>query len=185
MNERSPSNLDLLTLEDVALLADDSDSLPTETKQRLRNLVIKDPRFRGHLDHLEALAQEAGLGECHDRLGTALLAHNHYTQLELAEDWEHPAEVLDPEGFIGILYQELIHIGRARAQRADNPERDSKILQQLLAAWADEQARHVFADRVAKHLLEFEPAEAELLLQRVGQEVRWRYKQLRRAAEEP
>ncbi len=184
MTVSSTSNSELLTLEDVALLADDSDSLPTDTKQRLRNLVLQDTRFRGHLDHLESLAREAGVGDCHDRFGTALLAHNHYVQLELADNWEHPAEVLDPEGFIGILYQELIHIARARVQSGDATDRAGKILLQLEGAWAEEQARHAFADRVATHLLTFESAEAEVLLQRVGQRVRWRYKQLRQAAAE-
>ncbi len=182
MTDPSTISQDLLTLEDVALLADGADSLPTSTKQRLRQLVLQDPRFSLHLEQLEGLAQEAGLGESQDRLGAALLVHGHYQQLEKAEGWEHPAEVLDPDGTIGVLHRELLHIARVRA-RGEKTGRSADILRKLDAAWAEEQRRDEFATGFVTRLLDFDPAEAELLLRRVGQELRWSLRQRQRAEE--
>ncbi|MEM7587631.1 MAG: hypothetical protein AAF560_29865 [Acidobacteriota bacterium] len=182
MQETATRKPIILTLEDVALLADGAEGLPNATKQRLRAMVLADPRFQGHLDQLEDMAEEAGITEGHDRYGAALMIHDQYQQLELNRGWLHPAEVLDPEGYLGLHYEELIHLARERAEDAGGNGRADLILRQLEAAWVDEQARREFADRVATRLLEFEPDEAALLLRRVSHEVRWRYKQLRRTA---
>ncbi len=184
MPKTSINNPNPLTLEDVALLADGADGLPAATKRRLRELVMTDPRFQSQLEHLEALAQESGLGEEQGRFGSALLVRDHYLQLEQAEGWEHPAEVLDPEGFIGLLYQELLHLAVVRARDTEDSSPAWQIARKLEAAWAEEQARRAFADRMAKQLLDFDPEEAESLLLRVGHDIRWRYRQLRQAGEE-
>ncbi len=171
---------EVLTLEDVALLIDRTDQFPLDTLQRLRNLVTRDTRFSGHVERLEAMAREAELGESRDRMNAALLIHRHYRQLEQAEDWwHHPAEVLDPDGTIGVYYKELLAIARARANAGSPPD----FLGKLEAAWVDEQAKNDLAEDFATRLLTFDPSETDQLLFRVAQEVRWLLRQRRRAAE--
>ncbi len=181
MAKKPPTAEDPLTLEDVALLADGADSLPHSTKQRLRRLVLNDRRFRRHLKRLEALAQEAGINDSQDRLGAALLVHSHYRQLAQAKGWQHPAEVLDPDGTVGIHYVELLHIARARAETANGAGRPQEILRQIETAWAAEKRRSDFASGVAEQLADFDPSEAEQLLRRIGHELRWKLKQQHRA----
>ena len=147
----------LLTLEDVAILASQGDQLPKATICRLAAVVRTDPRFAGHYEWLEVVAQD--IVPCPPTDGDLEMAwacHQDYERLLAAEGWEHPAEVLDPGGEAGVAYNQLVRLAAARASRAPNAPKVVAIKEKLERAWADLQAKdQTVADFVAR-LEEFE-----------------------------
>ena len=110
----------LLTLEELADVAD-GDALHTqEARDRLARVIQTDPRFAEQLEHLEALARDAGVKRGSYR-GIGLEENQDFDRLLADDGWRDPAEVLDPDGQRGFSYGRLIAIARARAARAEDP----------------------------------------------------------------
>ncbi len=164
----------LLTLEDVALVLSASREVPAGTAGRLAGVVRTDPRFEPHVERLEALAEEAGLPEAQDRPLSALHCQRSFERLAAAKDWRHPAEVLDPDGELGIAYRELVHLARARARRQGAPRSYGEALVKLEAAWAQEKERAALVERFVEGLIGYEPEAAERLLRLASAEYRLR-----------
>ncbi len=73
---------DLLTLEELAYLADRGDQIPIAAARRVPDLVRSDPRFAEQVAELEALAREAGM--------EALLRLNRETLARIDRDKGRP-----------------------------------------------------------------------------------------------
>ncbi len=129
-NDGTPE--DLLALEEVALLIDGGDQIPRRTVRRLGRVIRSDPRFTGHLELAEALARDAAIEPGSDnRLADGVDANQDFDRLLSAGDWTDPAEILDPDGERGVPYTPLIHIARARIQRAADPSQLRSVLAKL------------------------------------------------------
>ena len=173
---------DLLTLEDAALLVDSNGDVPHETLGRLRDLVRTDPRVMPHFEYLEALADEAGIPETGDRLFVALSCLQEVERLEQTEDWQHPAEILDPTGDLGVDYPELIRLAAMRLRQEGDAGRYRSVKRKLERAWSAEKVSDALAESFAARLCEYEPVEAERLLRHAER----RYQvQRRRAGQAP
>ena len=155
-----------LTLEDVAQLADKSDQLSCATMDHLRLFVRSDELFAPQLTVLESMARDAGLGESNDRLYAGLQCNEELDDLLESRDWQHPAEVLDPEGTLGISYRELIRIAEARARRAEESAALDEVRDKLELALAAEKAKTYCVDAFVAALLAMDSKEAERLLRR-------------------
>ncbi len=175
---RSEIREDLLTLEDAALLADEQGQIPKETLDRARRLIRSDPRATLHFEYLEDLADEAAMPETSDRLHVGFRCLEDLERLERAPDWQHPSEVLDPTGEIGIHYPELVQLAGMRARQAGDPERYRGIERKLENAWSVEKEGEALAERFAERLCGVEPAAAERLLRQAARQY-----QARRAAQ--
>lgn len=163
----------LLTLEDAAHLLGRTDQLPSETIRRLGPVFGSDARFAGHVERLEALARAAGIEtDVDDWPATALYCHRDFDRLVATDGWQHPAEVLDPDGSLGICYHELVRIAEARAQRAREPDRLLAIKDRLEQAWADEQARQAPVRDIVTLLRDHDPDAVEQLLSLAAAEYR-------------
>ncbi len=100
------------------------------------------------------------------------------------EGWQHPAEVLDPDGTLGIAYRELVRLAEARVagaraaeeQATGTPEsaRLPEVQEKLERAWAEEKAWEAPIRRIASHLEDHDPEAAELLLTQVLAQYRFR-----------
>ncbi len=172
---------DLLTLQDVALLlAGKPDQIPRDTARRLPEVIRTDPRFAGLVEELRALAREAGFEPVRDEdLETALDCRRDLERLLAAEGWEHPAEVLDPEGDVGISYRELSCLAAARAERERGRGRPRAVQEKLERAWASQRERDAPVVNFVTRLLEHDEETAEALLQQAAIEHR---RQRRQAA---
>ncbi len=182
--ERSDAGVDesLLSLEDVALLAGaiGSGQLTAPTLRRLAAANRTDPRFARHYQALVALAREAGFDPVRDQdLETALDCHRDFQRLLDSEGWEHPSEVLDPDGEIGISYRELAHIAAKRAELQaggtpapqDPAQSDGKIAvvqDRVLRAWAAQREKDAPVVNFVARLLEHDHETAEALLQQAS-----------------
>ena len=165
---RSEIHEDLLTLEDVALLADPQSQIPKATIERLRQLVRSDPRLTPHYDFLEALAEQAQMPESDGRLYVGLRCLEDLERLVQVEDWQHPAEVLDPTGEKGISYAELIRFVRNLARRDEKGKRYLSVERRLERAWSKEKAGDDLVERFAARLCEYPAADAERLLRQAA-----------------
>ncbi len=174
---RSEIPEDLLTLEDAALLADPHGQLPKDTLDRVRRLVRTDPRATPHYTYLEALADEADMPETGDRLHVGFRCLEELDRLEEAEDWQHPAEVLDPTGDAGISYPELIQLAGVLAGEETEPGRYRDIKRKLEGAWSQEKVGDALAERFAARLCDYQPAEAERLLCQAARQYQARRRQ--------
>ena len=173
----------LFTLEELAEVADHSDQFTRATMDKLRQLVRSLEMFAPQLAYLEALAQDAGLDETrNDRLHAGLQCSRELDRLHEAEDWQHPAEVLDPQGGIGIDCAELAHIAEARARRVDEPITLLAIREKLENARAAEQARQDCVDAFVASLVAADPEDAEILLRRAERAYRFHRRQQEREA---
>jgi len=150
---------DPLTLEDIAVLADETD-LPVDAVRRVGEFARTHPLFTERIASLRALAEEAGV----ERLWDALLLSKEFESLLQAETWEHPAEILDPDGNLGIPYRELVHIAKARAARAEDPSVFTVIRQKLEKAREAQRAAAAPVHSIVAQLLNHEPGKAEKLL---------------------
>ncbi len=141
MPENCELSEDLLTLEDVAMLLSHTDHLPARVALKLPRVIGTDPRLAAHVGQLQDMAREAGLeAECRDWPEIAFLCHRDLDRLLAAEDWQHPAEVLDPDGEVGVSYRELIRAAETRARRSDDPKLP-EVRRRLKRAWAAERMR--------------------------------------------
>ena len=164
-----------LTLEDLALVADGlADSIDTEGAKRLAKLVSTDPRLEPELATLEAVASEAGLTR---RPTGEYLSAGHSLDQALQrlvdeDEWTHPADVLDPDASLGVPYEPLIKLARAREQ--GDPGRMLAIRRRLEEALAAEMAEEALVERFVLHLLELPRERAQLLMGKALQEYRSR-----------
>ncbi len=181
MLKRSEIEEHVLTLEDVALLADPDGQLPKGTLNRLRPLVRTDPRVNLHFAYLESLADAARMPETSDRLHRGLRYLEEVERLEAAGDWQHPGEVLDPTGEIGISYPELIQLAGMLARQEGERGRYHSVERRLEGAWSKEKAGDELAERFAARLCDYQPAEAERLLRQAARH----YQARRQQAAEP
>ncbi len=172
-----------LTLDDLAHLADSSDQFARETMDRLRHHVRSQPLFAPELAYFEALARDAGLSERHDRRRASLQCNDELDRLLAADSWQHPADVLDPEGIVGIGYRELIHIAEARARRAAEPDALHAVRDKLKRARDADQAKTDCVDTFIAALLTHDPEGAETLLRRAARVYRF-HREQRQAEEE-
>lgn len=165
---------DLLTLEDVAALLSGCDQIPIPTALKLARVIGTDHRFAPHVERLQAMARQAGIASGRDDWPDAALhCHRDYQRLLDAEDWEHPADVLDPEGTRGISYPELARTAEARARGSEDP-RLAEIQQKLERAWAGKKERAAPIRRIVAEILEQEPGEARHMLNQAFVEYRRR-----------
>ncbi len=157
-----------LTLEEIATLADGTDALDN-VAWKLAPLVRSHPRLAGPIAELEAMAQDARVAGLRD----AVDLHHDFDRLAAAQ-WQHPAEVLDPDA--GISYPELIAIASARAGKARGAERRRLlgIRERLELAYADYRGREEFFEGVVDRLLELDQGAAEGLLKRLTEHHRFR-----------
>lgn len=177
-----PTDEDLFSFAELAQLADRSDQFSRSTMDKLRILVHSMERFAPQLAYLKALAEDAGLPEDQDdRLHAGWLCNQEFDALQATPAWRHPAEVLDPDGNLGIGYAELIHIAGIRARRAEEPAALQAIGEKLRAAKSAEGPSQDCVDAFVTALLAAEPEDAEILLSRAERAYRF---QRRRAEEE-
>ncbi len=186
----------LLSLDDVAMLASagTSGQLPRPTIRHVAAANRMDPRFSRHYEALAVLARDAGFNPVREQdLETALVCHRDFQRLLDAEGWEHPSEVLDPDGELGISYRELAHIATVRADRQaggtpapqeqagetpapqDRPEGDGKavtVRDKLQRAWAAQREKVAPVAHFVARLLEHDEQTAESLLQQASIEYR-------------
>ena len=160
-------NHPVLTLEDIAALAD-GQGISRQTVRRLREWVRTDQQFAEPVRHLKTLAGDAGV----DLLGDAELLDRDFDRLLATEGWEHPAELLDPEGEIGVPYAELLAIAeaRTRAGRGEDAAPIEAVRRKLERAAAPRASVESLVDQV----LERQPRDAERLLEQALAEVRVR-----------
>ncbi len=182
--ERSRIREDLLTLEDAALLADPNGQLTRDGMRRVRQLAHTDPRVMPLFDYLEALAEESDLPDSSDRLEVGLKCLTDVERLLQADDWQHPAEILDPTGEIGVNYSGLVKLARVWARQAAEPGRHRDVGRKLERAWSAEKARNQPAEEFAARLCEVEPGEAERLLRQAALRYRARRRQKARLRED-
>lgn len=181
MLKRSEIREDLLTLEDAALLADPEGQIPKDTLNRVRLLVRTDPRVNLHYEYLESLADAANMPETSDRLHRGLRYLEEVERLEAAGDWQHPGEILDPTGDVGISYPELVQLAGMLARQEGEQGRYQSVERRLERAWSKDRAGDTLAERFAARLCDFQPAEAERLLRQAAR----RYQAHRRQAAAP
>ncbi len=155
----------LLTLEDVAHLLGQTDQLPRETVRKLVAVIGTDHRFAGHVERLESQARDAGIEtDLADWPAAAFYCHRDFERLVAAEGWLHPAEVLDPDGEVGISYRELVGLAEKQTAHAREPGRLLAIQEKLERAWAEDKAKDAPVLSIASQLLDQEPDAAEQLL---------------------
>ncbi len=175
----NPAGIDVdesvLSADDVAKLASAvaSGQLPRSTIRRFAAANRADPRFSQHYEALTTLAQDAGFDPVRDQdLETALECHRDFQRLHDTEGWEHPCEVLDPDGELGISYRELAHVAAARADRAEGEGRSAAVREKLLRAWAEQRRRAAPVVGFVAQLLEHDSETAEAMLQQASIEYR-------------
>lgn len=176
--ERSEIREELLTLEDAALLADPNGQLTQGTVSRLRRLARTDPRVISLFEYLEALADEADLPDTSDRLDVGLKCLADVERLLQADGWQHPAEILDPSGEIGVNYSGLVKLAQAWARQAGESGRHRAVGRKLERAWCEEKARNQPVEDFVARLCQVEPEEAERLLRQAGLRYRARRRQV-------
>ena len=153
MTELTEPNAELLTLEDLAALLSHTDQLPLRTALKLTEVIRTDPRFADQVEVLQTMARQAGIGlDREDWPEAALHCHRDLERLLATEGWEHPAEVLDPDGETGVTYRELVHLAEARAGASEDP-RLGEIRQRLQRAWAAEREKAAPIQRIVTELL--------------------------------
>ncbi len=136
-----------------------------------------DPRFAGHYQALATLARGAGFHPVRDEdLETALDCHRDFHRLLETEDWEHPSEILDPAGELGVSYRELANIAAAFAERTGGAGRAPAVREKLERAWADEREKVAPVVTFVARLLDHDDETAEELLRQASLE----YKRQRR-----
>lgn len=173
-----------LTPADVAALVDEKVELTHDTIERLRHLVRSSPCYAGELARLDALATDADLNEDRDdRLSAGLMLHLEFRSLLNAPSWQHPAEVLDPQGVIGISYEALLSIAEALLPGCEDPEALTEVRRKLEQAWDEEKAQKECVGLFVERLLEADPEDAERLLRRAKREYRFLARQSRASAE--
>ncbi len=181
MLKRSEIREDLLTLEDAALLADPDGQVPKQTLDRVRPLVRTDPRVSQHYAYLESLAEAADMPETSDRLHRGLRFLEEVERLEAAGDWQHPGEILDPTGEVGLSYPELVQLAGMLARQEGERGSYRTVERRLERAWSKDKAGEALAERFAVRLCDFQPAAAERLLHQAAR----RYQARRRQATSP
>jgi hypothetical protein len=104
----------MLTLEDIAAIYEGSD-LPTETVEHLKQWVRTDPQFQSQIEVLVILADAAGLPvDDPNRLQDATVLQKQLNALiDAGQSWKHPAEILDPEGEVGLDCGALLKLAEA------------------------------------------------------------------------
>ncbi len=158
----------LLPMEALAALLDGGDQISIQALAALRPVIRSDPRLVDEIRALEALAEEAGLGDGR-QFETALATHAELDQLMRAEGWTHPAEVLDPHDVTGIGYRELVHLAEARVKRAENPNDLRGVIRKLHAAWNDQKAQDRLNEFVADTLARTGQIGAKRALRVIGE----------------
>ncbi len=147
-----------LTAEDVAELADGTGNIPDATARRLQALIrCRDPellrrnwdRIGTQLEELGQMAEDAGV----DLLVDGLYVLRILEQLR-ARRWEYTGDVLDPR--FEVPYPELISMARARAGRAEGPEKAGLELlaKRLVAVWGGQIGTDEDVDLLIDRLLE-------------------------------
>jgi hypothetical protein len=146
----------LLTLEDVAFLYDGlRDDLPEGLAQRLSRWVREDPRFADAVSRLEAIAVEAGLPrERKHRLTEACeLIRDLERLLEAEEEWQDPAEVLDPDGGQGLDLAALANLAHSVERRRNPPANAGEVHDKLVRALATAAAEAALVETFVEGLL--------------------------------
>ena len=172
-----------LTLEELGLVADGLvESLSDDGARRLGQVIRTDPRFETGIAELEQLARAAGLqpGVSFEYLSAAQAGDEALTTLLHADGWNHPAEILDPDGSRGIPYTLLIRLARQREGRREDAGRIRDVRRRLEEAHAAELAVEALADRFVAGLFELPEDEASALLR----QVEWQYTKSRKRAGE-
>ncbi len=168
---------ELLSVEEVARVLGNVE-LSGETASRLRKVVRGDPRLAVPVAGLEAMARDAGLDPAAaEDLWDGFRAHQVFDRLLAAEDWQHPAEVVDAEGELEPYFRELIQMAEARARRADDSGRVLAVREKLERAWAEEQAKAALVEGFATGLCGYRREVSEQLLRRAATEYRLRSRQ--------
>ncbi len=161
-----------LTLADVAFLRDGlQDDLPEGLAGRLSLWVDEDPQFADQIGELEAIATEAGLPRHRKRrLNEAYEIHRDLEQLlEAEEDWQDPAEILDPDGGQGLDLTGLANLAQSTERRRNPPAGIREVHDKLVRALATLAAETAWVDAFVEGLLE-RPARAGGLLLEAKQE---------------
>ena len=162
---------DLLTLEDVAFLYDGlRDDLPAGLGERLSRWVRHDPQFAEQIRRLQSTAAEARLpADRENRLTEALELERDLERLLAAGDqWQDPAEVLDPDGGEGVDLTGLVHLARSAERRPDPPDGIGKVRGKLVQALEEAMLETALVETFVQGLLE-RPARADGLLREARQ----------------
>jgi hypothetical protein len=166
-----------LSLEDLAVLLDGClDELSKEgaatVRQVVAGLVAGSGRFDDQIAALRAMKDAAGC----ESLGDGLLAHRELDRLLAADDWAHPADVLDvdPED---VVYSQLIRVATVRAAQAADPAKILQVQRRLGEAQAAAEAESRLFERFMAYLLGLDPNVAKDRLIRLAAQYRHRSRQ--------
>ncbi len=162
-------NHPVLTLEDIAALADGQD-ISDDTVRRLSEWVHTDRQFAEPVRHLKALAGDAGV----ELLSDGELLDRDFDRLLATEGWEHPAELLDPEGEVGVPYPELLAIAEARAEARAGRGEDAAPIETVRRKLEHAARPHASVESLVDQVLERQPGDPERLLEQALAEVRVR-----------
>ena len=97
-------------------------------------LVEQSAEARQMYQRLVQMARDIGGDESSQWLHQAAFSHQEFDSLLHAEEpWTDAAEILDPTGILGVRYDYLIRICKARLQRGEEPQRRmAEILRKLV-----------------------------------------------------
>ncbi len=157
-----------LTLLEVALLVEGHE-IPPASRRRLRRFHRADLRLKEPLGELEDLADDAGVEDLVD----GFFYNQELDRLLAADEWAHPAEVLDPHGDIGISYPELLAIADARVVRPHAEERISAVREKLARNVAEQATKDDLVRKLLEPVLGRDPEEVKRLFSRALTEL-WR-----------
>jgi hypothetical protein len=161
----------LLTLEDVAFLYDGlRDDLPDGLAERLSRWVRQDPRFTDAVSRLEAIAVEAGLprDRKHRLTEACELIRDLERLLEAGDEWQDPAEILDPDGGQGLDLAGLANLAHSVERRRDPPANAAEVHDKLVRALAAMAAEAALVETFVEGLLA-RPDRAEGMLREAKQ----------------
>ena len=166
-----------LSLKDLSLLFDENiDDISEEATAALLAMISEDPQMSAQLAELREMAQDAGTDWLEDGLET----HRQFEKLLAADSWDALLEIVKDEAE-RVWYEKLIPMARARAQRAEDPDRILSLKKRLVEAAAQEELGLARNQAFCEELKKLDPDIAEGMLERLMEEVRHR----RKASEVP
>ncbi len=143
-----PPEAEALTLLEVALLVEGHE-IPPASRRRLRRFHRADLRPKEPLGELEDLADDAGVEDLVD----GFFYNQELDRLLAADEWAHPAEVLDPHGDVGISYPELLAIADARARRSEDDQHVAEVHQKLAGVVAEQATKDDLVRKILEPVL--------------------------------
>ena len=160
----------MLNREDIAAIHE-GNGLPVETLERLTQWVRTDARFQDDIEQLMRLADAAKLptDDAHRLTGVMVIGTQLQSLLETEQDWSHPADILDPEGEVGLECEALLHLAESQVT---HDGRINAILERLRdAAEVDRQNREA-VERFVAALEKRSPVTARAMVREVQQVMR-------------